>query len=148
VASIHPARVLILTRLWAKTPCPHQYAELVQGAVDGCEAIAAVGGDCRWWAPGSADDPFNCRRQLCCIMGISELDAMLRRKDCLPQRRLLVYSSKHDGLNSLPHKGIKARVPLRRGRPADCRLGAAGQPNCSGKLFSAKVLLGKRISGS
>ena len=24
VVSIHPARVLILTRLWAKTPRPHQ----------------------------------------------------------------------------------------------------------------------------
>ncbi len=107
------------------------YAELVQVAVDGREAIATVGGDCPWWAPGSADDPFNCRRQLCCIMGISELDAMLRRK-VSAQRAA-------DRLNLRP---------LRRGRPADCRLGAAGQPNFSGKLFSAKVLLGKRISGS
>jgi hypothetical protein len=53
------------------------YAELVQVAVDGCEALAAVGGNCPWWAPGSADDPFNCRCQLRCIMGISELDVMV-----------------------------------------------------------------------
>jgi hypothetical protein len=49
----------------------------VQVAFDGCQAVAAVGGDCPWWAADAVGDPFNCRSQLCCIMGVSELDVMV-----------------------------------------------------------------------
>ena len=77
MVSIQPARVLILTRLRAKTPCPHEVRPPV--------------------------------------IPVSSVRFQ-------PQRRLRWLSRPSD--------------PIRH------------QLNCSGKLFSAKVLLGKRISGS
>ena len=31
----------------------------------------------------------------------------LRRKHCLPQRHLIAYSTKHDGLDPFSHKGLR-----------------------------------------
>ena len=129
--------MLILTRLWAKTPCPHQvrapvdagefgavpsvasfevvdpsfgsgspfdfvaegssvfelaagragfacardrhtaHAEGMKVVFDRCVAVATVGGYRPWWAPDAAGDPFDRRRQLRCVCGVSDLDAVV-----------------------------------------------------------------------
>ena len=45
----------------------------------------------------------------------------LRRKHCLPQRHLITYSTKHDGLDLLLAQGLEAILPVQHHQPADQR---------------------------
>ena len=45
----------------------------------------------------------------------------LFRKHRLPQRALIAYSTKHDGLNPFHYKGIEAILPAQRHQPAHQR---------------------------
>ena len=45
----------------------------------------------------------------------------LRRKHCLPQRHLITYSTKHDGLDLLLAQGLEAILPIQHHQPADQR---------------------------
>lgn len=52
-------------------------AQSVQIAFDRRKAVAAIGGYCARWAPGSAGDPLDRRRELRCVWRVSDLDAVV-----------------------------------------------------------------------
>ena len=53
------------------------HTELVQVAFDRCLAVAAVGGDRAWRAPGAAGDPFDRRGQLRGVGRVPDLDVVV-----------------------------------------------------------------------
>ena len=53
------------------------HAEVMEVAFYRCLAVAAVGSYRAWHAPGATGDPFDRGRQLRCVSGVPDLDAVI-----------------------------------------------------------------------
>jgi hypothetical protein len=81
------------------------HAEVVQIPFDGGHAVAAVSGHRPWGTPGEAGDPLDRRRQLRCVIRVSELNAVV---ECQNRRWWR------------PVRGVRAGRERRRAPPGRC----------------------------